>query len=310
MGTLRRRGRVRPEVEGLEPRALLTGGAGDQFATISGTVAAAGGVAAVPFTLSPDEFTRPHGQILLGIDVSPGDSSTVKPVIQGVLDSQGHTVRGVTHATYDPHVSQLLGGKVQTSAVLAPLPTRGAAPGPYTVQVTGDQATSGPVQVGFYLPGDANGDGVVDRSDLKAIRSALGARYGDPRYAIDADADRDGIINRADLVDAMRNLGARTTVRPDFSAQLDPSVVLAPRDRSTTRPDIAVEGTATPGALVLLAEFHNQFPPAQAIAGPDGSYRLTARLAPGWNAPYVKAADAFGQVHESLILPIRYTPPT
>jgi hypothetical protein len=309
MDRSRRSGRARPGVEALESRQPLTGGAGSQFAAISGTIAAPGGTAAVPFAISPDEFTRPRGQILLGIDVSPDGSSAAKPVIQAVADPQGRPVRGVAHATYDPHVSQLLGGKTQTSAVLVPLrPGRGAA-GPYTVAVAGDQGTSGGVRVGFYLAGDANGDGVVDPSDLRAIKAAMGAVYGNPRYTIDADADRDGVINRADLIDAQRNLGVRTTVRPDFSAQLDPSVTLNPADRGTTQPNLVVVGTATPGATVQLAEVNNQFPAARAQADASGQFRLTARLAPGWNAPYVIAQDAFGQKNEVGILPIHYSPP-
>ena len=53
-------------------RALLSGGAGDTFALISGTIDKPGGTTAIQFTIDPAHFTLPRHTLALGIDVSPG----------------------------------------------------------------------------------------------------------------------------------------------------------------------------------------------------------------------------------------------
>lgn len=49
------------------------------------------------------------------------------------------------------------------------------------------------------LPGDLNGDGVIDAKDLEAFNRALGSSVGDPNYNRFADFDRDGRITLNDL---------------------------------------------------------------------------------------------------------------
>lgn len=55
-----------------------------------------------------------------------------------------------------------------------------------------------------YLPpaavkGDVNGDGIVDCSDLQAVKAAFGSRRGQPAYNAAADVNGDGVINIVDL---------------------------------------------------------------------------------------------------------------
>ena len=73
-------------------------------------------------------------------------------------------------------------GDPRSSAMLVPLTTpRGDAltSSTFTVKVIGAEDTTGRFLLGFYLPGDANGDGIVDRTDVKAVRSALGSTPND-----------------------------------------------------------------------------------------------------------------------------------
>ncbi len=49
------------------------------------------------------------------------------------------------------------------------------------------------------LPGDINGDGVVDAADVEAFNRALGSSLGDPAYNSFADFDHDGRVTLNDL---------------------------------------------------------------------------------------------------------------
>ncbi len=54
----------------------------------------------------------------------------------------------------------------------------------------------------FYFvvcPGDVNGDGSVDMSDLAALLAAYGSCVGDPEYDPDADLDDSGCVDLTDL---------------------------------------------------------------------------------------------------------------
>ena len=50
-----------------------------------------------------------------------------------------------------------------------------------------------------HIPGDINGDGVVNIIDLVAVGSHFGARRGDPNYLPAADLNNDGVIDIIDL---------------------------------------------------------------------------------------------------------------
>lgn len=57
------------------------------------------------------------------------------------------------------------------------------------------------------IPGDINGDGCVDHSDLAALLSAWGTVPGDPNWNPDADLTGDGTVAHADLALLLANWG-------------------------------------------------------------------------------------------------------
>jgi hypothetical protein len=212
------------QVEALEPRCLLAAGGGNTFAVVSGVVNTPGGTVAIPFTLDPARFVRPHGAMVLGIDVVSQPGSGIKPLVTSVLDPHGAIVPQAIESIYDPHLThaQVAAGAA-TRAVLAPivpLPHQPQVPAVYTIKVTAESHSTGAFVLGFYLPGDADGDGVVDNEDLRIIRAARGSRVGDPTYRFDADANRDGRIGPIDLAYAQQNLGVRVMVTPTNPALL------------------------------------------------------------------------------------------
>src|SRR5262249_420171 len=161
----RRPHNVQPGTEALETRALLTSGAGNTFAILPGKIDKAGDTVDVSFTLDPTHFVRPQGKVAMGIDVVPDPSGTLKPLIASVTDPHGAVVPQTFHSIYDPHLQrrQVAAGR-GTSAVISPLgsfPSDPTKPVTYTVQVQATANSNGNFLLGFYLPGDANGDGKV-----------------------------------------------------------------------------------------------------------------------------------------------------
>jgi hypothetical protein len=296
----RRRQHMQPGAELLESRELLTTGAGNTFAILPGTVTKPGDTVSVSFTLDPAHFTRPQGKVAMGIDVVPDPSGTLKPLIAAVTNPHDEVVAQTFHSIYDPHLKHREVANGQgTSAVISPLgsfPSNPTGPVTYKVQVQAVSKSSGSFLLGFYLPGDANGDGSVDKTDLKIVKAERGARAGDARYTFDADANRDGRIGLIDVAYAQQNQGIKTNVSPVVGANLDPNSVTMPSTRSTVNPTARFTGTATPGATVT---YTNTSAPGSApvttTADASGKYAVVTPLVPGQNIFQVRSVDAFGQ---------------
>lgn len=60
------------------------------------------------------------------------------------------------------------------------------------------------------IPGDIDGDGDVDLSDLAALLAAYGSCTGDPTYNLAADLDGNGCIDLSDLAQLLANYGSGT----------------------------------------------------------------------------------------------------
>jgi len=297
----RRRRHVRLSAEALETRNLLTGGAGATFAIVPGEIAAANQPAVVKFTIDPAHFTLPNGKLTVGIDVAANAASTgvLHPAVLGVQGPDGKAVPGVSHALYDRTVQA--SGKVSspmTSAVLAPLTLSGKkhdGPATYTVIVSGDKGGTSKFLLGFYLPGDANGDGAVDQKDLTTVKAAMNANVSSAKYSFDADTNRDGRINAKDLAIVRKNMGVKTTVSPSISADLDPADKTGLQDRATTHQTVHFSGNVTPGAKVTYSVVTQSNPPVSTTADTQGHYNLMVPLAEGANTFHVTTLDGFGQ---------------
>lgn len=306
----RRRCIVSPNPEVLESRSLMTGGAGDTFALVPGTVANPGGTAQIPITLDPSLFHLPKGRMVLGIDVVPKNGSTVEPLISKIENAHGQIVSQAIHTIYNPHLSHSAVARgAGTRAVLAPLttfPHQPTRPVTYTVNIQGVNRTSGDFLIGFYLPGDANGDGVVDQSDVQLVKSLLGAKAGDNRYNFDADVNRDGRIGPIDVAYTTQNLGVQTVVSPLVTANLDPNSTGGSQDRVTSVAPVHFTGEGTPGATIQFAEIAQKVQPVSTQIDATGHYSLMVPLGEGGNTFHVTSTDGFGQVISGEISPVTY----
>ncbi|MBV8866293.1 MAG: hypothetical protein JO210_12945, partial [Acidobacteriaceae bacterium] len=56
------------------------------------------------------------------------------------------------------------------------------------------------------MPGDVNGDGVVNCSDLDLVKASLDKKRGQTGYNPAADLNNDGIVNVDDLALVARNI--------------------------------------------------------------------------------------------------------
>ncbi len=303
-------------VDRLEDRTVMSAGMGSTFAIVPGTIAAAGQVSTAQFKIDPGYFTGGKGgRLVVGVDVAADPSSAVKPSIVSIQAEGSRRPIRVQHATYAHSVVKAQGlATPVSSAVTATLnvPPAGSPPTSYTLNVKGLSGTTGKYLLGFFLPGDTNGDGSVDQTDVKAIKSSMGASSGSTNYKFDADANRDGKINAADVRIAMQNLGAKTTISPVVNVVLDPASDGPLHSRITSMRNVHFTGQATPNAAVTFSELNHNSPGATTTTGADGNYSIMVPLGDGSNTFKVTTADGFGQSITGQISPVTWSanPPT
>jgi hypothetical protein len=303
-------------VDHLEDRTVMSAGMGSTFAIVPGAIAAAGQTSTAQFKIDPGYFTGGRGgRLVVGVDIAADPSSAVKPSIVSIQADGARRPLRVQHSMYAHSVvkSQGLSTPV-SSAVTATLtvPPAGSAATSYTISVKGLSGTTGKYLLGFFLPGDTNGDGTVTQTDVKAIKSAMGASTGGSNYKFDSDANRDGKINGADLRIATQNLGAKTLVSPVVNVVLDPASDGPLHSRITSMRDVHFTGVVTPNAAVNFSEVNHNSPGATTTADANGNYSIMVPLGDGSNTFKVTTSDSFGQSISGDISPVTWSadPPT
>jgi hypothetical protein len=309
----RRPRKISLQTEGLEARALMTSGAGNTFAIMKSSIDAAKAMAVIPFTIDSTHFTlNNRGKLMIGVDVAAQTGSTILPHVVAVEDMQTHRMIPVSHAIYTKSVQRATPGEgSQTTAAIATLTPwkKGSAGGShdYAAIVSGLKNTTGALLVGFYLPGDANGDGVVNNTDIGLIKGTLGANANASTYNFAYDTNRGGVIDGADLNLAKQNLGASTTITPVVAANLDAASDSGLQDRITNIQVVQFDGTASPGAAITYSEINGNAPTATTNADINGNYILHVTLGNGDNTFNVSAKDSFGQTVSGEISPVTYS---
>ncbi len=135
--------------------------------------------------------------MLLSLKAEPTAGSAVAPKITHVSSLQGRDTYNLNSAR----------GPLLTNVAVP-----NARPTTYGVGIVGRGRTTGDFVLEVSLPGDANGDGVVDRTDIGRVRASYGSVAGGRRYDPGADSNADGSIGVVDFGLARRNLGARASV--------------------------------------------------------------------------------------------------
>ncbi|MFO0957584.1 MAG: dockerin type I domain-containing protein [Isosphaeraceae bacterium] len=214
----RRPTQARPGAESLERREVLTGGAGNTIALIPATISKPNVPTTVDVKVDATLFQMSKkGNITLGIDVAKQTDSSVTPKIKSISIIQGETAQSLGKVAGAKAKNVQFTRQGGSTAALVPLTwEKGRTSKSVIVRATivGDKGTTGGLLAGYYLPGDANGDGKVDRSDIKLIKKQVGLNASNSNYQFDSDGNRDGKIDSKDVAIAQGNLGAATVVSP------------------------------------------------------------------------------------------------
>ncbi len=253
----RRPGRV--SFEGLERREVLAGGPGViPFATLVGQVSSPGQPTQVVLHLAADELTSARMKpVLIGFYATPADGSALNPAITEVDGP-----RGPLGALVLP--KRAMAPPIKNVFLTQVLPVAGQAED-ITVNVAGLDASVGPVVVRAFLPGDVNGDGTVDGTDLSRVQAAYGSALGQPRYDAPADFNGDGHIGCIDRRLTQLNQGAHVAAAP-FAAAAAPvaaaAAPVAPAPVVFAAPAQTATLVATPvqAASIVLAPTQAQAP--------------------------------------------------
>lgn len=311
-------------VDPLEDRRVLSAGMGSTFAIVPGTlaevsqstggprraIAAATPSSSVEVKLDSTHFTPgARGRIILGIDVAADPNSSAKPIVSSIQSANGRNI-AFQNSRYSKALvkAQSLGNPL-SSAVTTTLttPKDGQAPATYKVGVRGGTADAGAYLLGFYLPGDVDGDGTVTKDDVAAIAGKFGRTSTEDGYSFDADANRDGKIDAQDLRIAGQNIGAKTVISPVTSVNLDPASDSGISDRITDQQVVKFTGAASPNATVVFTEANGNSAGATTTVGADGKYSIDVPLGKGSNTFKVTTSDAFGQSISGTIAPVSYS---
>ncbi|WP_422928130.1 dockerin type I domain-containing protein [Singulisphaera sp. PoT] len=289
----RQRRRVRPGVDAIESRVLLTAPA--PFASFHGQIDAPTGKP-IPIWVAQGDFGRPlGGRVILRFDAEASGGGNLDP---GATNVESSSPRGVQYLARRNDV-----GNGKNSVTLAAV-----RPGSLAIRPTAEDGTKGGYSVGVSLAGDVNGDSRVNRSDLFAIRAAIGKTADASGVAPGTDVNGDGRVGVPDLLIALRNLGASTQIRPlDVTFGIDPAAD-PDGDGRVDSAQVDVVGKATPGARVRLDFGGDGTFDRTATADASGRYRFTVPLAAGANVFEVEATDRFGQKAESRITITRGAP--
>lgn len=273
-----------PSLDRLEDRTLLSGAGGSKFAVYQGKMVV---TPSESYTLVVDRFGfRPGAgnRVLLKIDAQATDG-TLDP---GAVGASSSNPRGLRTIAQRDDVGD---GKGSTTIV-------SAGPGALTIRPTAEGSTQGGYEIGVSLAGDVNGDYKVDRTDLIAIRSAIGKTGPAESVLAGTDVDGDGVTTFRDWNLAFRNFGASTSYRP---RELTSGVASSDDPDGDDRVDADVSktqlvGKAAPGSTIKLDVDGDGTYNATTTAGADGSYHFTVDLALGVNVFGLRAASPDGQV--------------
>ncbi len=293
MSKMRRsRAAVSPAVESLEGRELMSLAIPSNTIGIeSGAVSAPRQVAAVPVDIPASSLTQGRSSTMYGITVGPLPGSTLAPRITGVIGSNGRAIPIHPGAPFTAKNGQ----------TFAYLPV--SQPGPLTVLVAGNKDTTGTFNVLVTLPGNINGTGSVNITDVQSFPPAYTSNINTPYYKPSADANRNGYIGIGDAKFIERNLPLPGREKP-----LLLEIGLAPHEQvypphgsnsggETYRSEVTVQGRTTPGSLLFLGfQFgHLTFSNAAISTNAQGHFQFQQQLPLGITEDSILTISPFGQ---------------
>jgi hypothetical protein len=275
------RGR-KPLFEPLERRSLLNvAWPVNTIGTSAGNVEAAGGIGSASVAVAPRNLTPGRLSTDFGVFVEPSAGSGIRPRIVAIEENG-------QHVPFRPGRPYIPGQTSDTAAFVEV-----SQPGPLTVVVAGAHHTDGSFTIAATLPGDVNGDGIVNLTDLPLFAAAYGSTTGQPTYNAAADFNLNGLIDFNDAAAIERNIPPLTPAHP-----LGLVVRLLSSDQAhyrtsknsggaTFKQDVRIIGHTTPGSLVI--EGSNAY-----ATNADGDFAINVKNTIGINQNSLLVLDPFG----------------
>ncbi|MEO6810883.1 MAG: dockerin type I domain-containing protein, partial [Isosphaeraceae bacterium] len=240
-----KRSQRRPALESLEDRLVLSAAA-NTLSTAHGVVARPREVSQTVSPIQEANLARPKHSTIIALFARPSPGSRLDPKIVSTRGPNG------------AHLPIRHGAPFRAGMHPAAAFTKVSQPGPLTTGVTGRDGTTGGYGLSTTLPGDINGDGKVDLSDMQAFAPAYLSHIGDGFYNPAADANHNGFIGQGDAKLMVRNLAPITPRIP-----LNVQVALAPGQYVhnsgfivsggiTNRKEITIVGKTTPGSAIFV----------------------------------------------------------
>lgn len=123
------------------------------------------------------------------------------------------------------------------------------------------------------IPGDANGDDVIDNNDLILVNSLLGKEYGDEEYVIGADVNADKIIDSADAAIVTANIGKT-------SNNYDDNVNVIIMRAELVDNQIMISGKAAANSALQCRVYYDNYSifEEEVTCSADGSFEIPAEL--------------------------------
>jgi hypothetical protein len=142
-----------------------------------------------------------------GYNVSDIDVSSIVLNHTILVDPNAPTIIG----DYDNDTIPDLMVKFNRTAVSQYILSKGIMMGNVTLTISGQLYDATPFTgsdlVRVRMPGDINGDGIVDISDIAMAAKAFGSYPGHPRWNPEADLNSDGVVDIVDIATIATNFG-------------------------------------------------------------------------------------------------------
>ncbi len=288
----RSRAAVSPAVESLEGRELMSLAVpANTIGIESGDVSAPRQVAAVPVEIPASSLTQGRSSTMYGITVGPLPGSTLAPRITGVIGANGKALPVHLGAPFTPNHGQ----------AFAYVPV--SQPGPLTVLVAGNKETTGTFNVLVTLPGNINGTGSVNITDVQSFPPAYTSNINTAYYKPSADANRNGYIGIGDAKFLERNLPLPGPEKP-LLLQIglgDHEQVYPPQGSNsggeTYHSEVTIQGRTTPGSMLFLGfQFgHLTFSNAAISTNAQGRFQFQQELPIGITEDSILVISPYGQ---------------
>lgn len=282
-----RRRQCSPKLERIEDRVLLS-----TIGTRSGTVAQPHALSTTSVDVAARSLTPTRRTTIIGVSARPTTGSGVHPKIVSTTGAGGAALPLLRITPYGPR-----------HRYPARSFTKVAQAGALATSVTGKHATTGDYTATTELPGDLNGDGVVNLLDLDLFAPHYGSEIGEHGYLAAADFNHNGRIGQNDARFILRNMGP---LSPKIPLQLD--LRLAPGEQirydgtqisgaATLKKDITILGHTTPGSVVFQdRDLSNYTFGAKAIAtDAKGNFTLHVENTKGLNNYLFMVVDPYNQ---------------